>query len=218
MIIYCANFGGKDELREPQLKPPNCELVYFTDNPKIKSDLWDVRLMPTKRRDSRIEAKWYKMHPHVLFPGETTIWIDGNYKLVGNPRPLMNLFPDMLLFGHAGKRICAYEEMDACIKKQAEQVDVIAKQKESYESRGFPKDYGLFQGNAIIRRDSETIKEFNQLWWQMVNMWSARDQISMPYAIWSLDIRHKITVYDHSEKRNWFFKSGKHRFHGTKNY
>ncbi len=43
LVVYTAIFGDYDKLRDPRERLPNVQYVCFTDNPRLKSSVWQVR-------------------------------------------------------------------------------------------------------------------------------------------------------------------------------
>ena len=77
--------GGYDEIR-PVSKKAGWECVMFTDMPKNKLPAgtgWEFRpACIGKRMNNVLVNRWYKMHPHVLFPDhEESIYIDANIQI-----------------------------------------------------------------------------------------------------------------------------------------
>ena len=216
MILYSANIGDKDEFRQPKVKHDGVEYVYFVDKKEnYVSSSWDVREVSMRYSDTRLDAKWYKMHPHLLFPGETTIWIDGSYiPYSENPNeiPCSN---GIVLFHHTTARNCLYAEAEFCLSRRIGHEESITRQIKEYKKQGMPVDFGLF-GSGVLYRKPETVS-FNEAWWEQVLMsggGSSRDQISLPYVLWKNNM--DFSVLNHKKKLSFFMKGGKHLFHGTK--
>ena len=53
-----------------------------------------------------------------------------------------------------------------------------------YERAGFPGDRGLWEGGIIFRRDG-CPRGWQDTWWDEIQNQSQRDQLSLPYALWS---------------------------------
>jgi hypothetical protein len=221
MIVYSANLGGKDRFREPRENHDGVEYVYFVHDKehslfkdKCEDSVWDVRVAPRKYGNHLMDAKWYKMHPHLLFPGEDTVWCDSLY-VPGRKTPLhmFRLDTDLIVFRH-GARGCLFEEAQFCIDKNIGVGKDIQRQMDAYKKRGMPEDFGLFEGNVLYRKPGAS--KFNEEWWKQVNNYSTRDQIAMPYVLW----RHDISFMNLSPKGKGrqFMKGGKHLFHGTREY
>jgi hypothetical protein len=204
--MYTANIGKKDNLKEPKATFAGIEYVYFSDTKDdYESDIWDFRDAPRKFDTCVMDAKWYKMHPHLLFPGETTIWVDSLYvPMCRNPTVLSKL-DDLVLWSH-GERDCLYDEAALCSRNVTNRPH-IEEQVAEYKAQQMPEHYGLFEANVLIRQPSLSL--FNELWWEQIQKFSIRDQISLPYVLWKHNISY--TVLPGLRKHKWFFKGGKHR-------
>jgi hypothetical protein len=55
---------------------------------------------------------------------------------------------------------------------------------EHYRKQGFPENYGLAANRIIIRRKSEELEKLMESWWEELNTFSRRDQLSLFYVIW----------------------------------
>jgi hypothetical protein len=223
MIIYSANIGGKDHFMQPLAKHKGVEFVYFVDNlddwqyrDQIQDSIWDVREIPRKYDNGMMDAKWYKMHPHLLFPGENTVWIDGQWRSRWRlPRRIFKRDTDVIVYRHE-QRICLFKEAKFCMKHKVGNRKDIRRQIEAYKKDGMPEDFGLFQGNVIYRKPEA--KVFNEKWWEQVNKRSTRDQISMPYVFWKEDI--SFMGLSAKARAPFFAKGmgGRHLFHGVRKY
>jgi hypothetical protein len=58
-----------------------------------------------------------------------------------------------------------------------------------YEREGFPKNQGLFSTGFIVRRNNKNVANFNEIWWDEVKNYSARDQLSQVYSAWKCGLR-----------------------------
>jgi len=95
VVIYTADVGGYDEVWEPvpQWGGMDVSFVRFDDQPRPMSGLplWEMRpsihhptLLDNIGND-RLTGRWYKTHPHVLFPdADLTIWVDSCIEVVSD--------------------------------------------------------------------------------------------------------------------------------------
>jgi hypothetical protein len=215
VVIYTAIFGPKDDLQDPNISTEH-EMVCFTDQ-DFSSNNWRIVKSKPRCKDTRADAKWFKMNPHTLFPGRRTVWVDGNYKMFGDPALVFakEEFKNAAFFRH-DERSCLYDEVLTCLERDAGNPDDLKRQAEFYASQGMPKGFGLFQGNVIFREDNSQTRQLNEKWATQLEKFSSRDQISLPYVLWSAKI--PVLLMHHSNKRKFFMKSGRHRFHGTREY
>ena len=67
-VIYTAIFGTEYYLHEPEVPIEGYDFICFTNDPSLKSDLWDVRQVTPiyKEADGALtrNARKYKSLPH----------------------------------------------------------------------------------------------------------------------------------------------------------
>ena len=115
IVVYTANFGGKDNLVEIKHIEPGVRYVYFTDT-EVISSTWEVVIVEPKH-DPRKEARWYKTHSHELFPDAIyTVWKDARITLKHPIRFYINeLNRKPVCFTKHPVRNCVYKEALTCI-------------------------------------------------------------------------------------------------------
>ncbi len=204
MILYSANIGEKDVMTQPEKKHDGIEYVYFVDDKtKYSSTIWDVREIENRFDDSNMNAKWYKLHPHLLLSGEDTVWIDGNYKPVNDPSSLF--ITDLMLYRHSD-RDCLYAEADFCLEEGIGDADMIRKQVAYYREKGMPEHFGLFMGGLLLR--SSAVASFNEKWWKEILQFSSRDQLSLAYTLWRDNI--SFSSFANADKNQYYPKARSH--------
>ena len=65
LVIYTCIIGEYDYLKDPEYIDDNCDYICFTNNPKLKSDIWQIRFI--ENRDMNV-TKWqrhYKLFPNI---------------------------------------------------------------------------------------------------------------------------------------------------------
>ena len=101
------------------------------------------------------------------------------------------------MFKHP-ERDCLYDEAKTLIELTEgpggdyDTLDNIHRQLEFYKEEGFPKDFGLFELSASIRKNTPQIQTMNLKWWEIICRFSSRDQISLPFVLNSLNIDVKV--------------------------
>lgn len=117
------------------------------------------------------------------------VWLDSNCKLRGCEKDFLSLVSQVHdgqwgIYSHPD-RSCAYNEA-RCVKSLP-YVNryVLNAQMAYYRSQYFPKEYGLYSCNFIVRSMS-AIHASSSLWYEwMVHFlrWSPRDQLSLPFLL-----------------------------------
>jgi len=194
-VVYTAIFGDKDEL-QTIAKSANCDYVLFTDNPKLRSNDFEIVLCPTRYQDPTRNARFYKILSHVIFPEyEYSLWIDGSIAI--NTISIENLFDqylenhDIAQHSHFARQ-CIYDEAVVCCRLNKDDPLVIRKQMLNYRTQGYPAGNGLTETTIIFRRHTPEIAKLNEDWWQEIASYSRRDQLSFNYAAWKNNIDYFI--------------------------
>ena len=199
MKIVCvtAIVGGYDKLKHLHHvnSVDDTPYVCFTDDLEQESPLWELRPACTIfsgcwDAESR-NAKHHKVMIHEYFDCEYSLWIDGNNTLLLSPSNIIDEYLkdcDIATFKHPARN-CAYDELEECVKCQLDKEELMRRQLKDYEAEGFPRGFGLNAGGFILRRHTDQIKEFNELWWEQICKYSRRDQLSLNYVLWKTGIK-----------------------------
>jgi len=129
-----------------------------------------------------LAARYYKTHPHVLFPkADWTIWVDGNVFLNVEPEALVEKCgpASFGVFIHPFRN-CIWEEGAAVEKLGLDDAEVVANQLLRYKRLGYLKNAGLANTMLLVRKNSPINKQRNEAWWSEICSGSFRDQISFP--------------------------------------
>lgn len=182
-VIYTCITGGKDELND-NINVKGAKAVCFTDDPNLKSSVWEIRQIQSLYKDIRRDSRTVKMLPHIFFPEAThSLYLDGN---IISKVPIHRLIDewlqdaDIALFAHR-TRNCLFEEADECVRLELDDKHVIEGQKLRYT--GFPKGKGLYQCGVILRKHTKQIKRLNESWFAQYMTGCKRDQIPFPYVL-----------------------------------
>jgi hypothetical protein len=138
-----------------------------------------------------MEAKRYKLMPHLFFPdADVTLWVDGNIWLKATPDAIaVELLgdADMALFGHPYRQN-VWQEFDALAQQKRFQIPYLqqqlAKQQTAYRMAGLPRDAPLFECSVLVRRNNLQVRTLMESWWTQICRWQWRDQVSLPYVLW----------------------------------
>jgi hypothetical protein len=163
----------------------------------------------------RMRAKWYKMHPHLLFPRgrpgwrenrrlrlvhplrryDYTIWIDGSIapKSEHFARDLVGAVgaSGIAVFKHPD-RDCIYDEAKESVRWAKYNGLPIMQQVESYRAEGYPEHHGLMAAGVIVRRTGlASLARMDEAWWQENLRWTCQDQLSLPVVQWRLGLTNE---------------------------
>lgn len=199
VAVITASVGAND-LREPPILFPDVDFYAFVDEHKVNVDgVWkrnkfiDFSSDPVYK--NRRNAKIYKVLPHLFVPGyDYYIWIDSTHYVAIDPHQIIDEFlgnSDIGLFQHP-ERNCVYQEAELIKKVNFDHHELVDAQMEFYDSVGYPRDNGLYELPCRIQRNTFKIQEAMLSWWEMICMYSSRDQLSLPYVLEKHNIKPSI--------------------------
>ena len=189
--VYTCITGNYDLIKEPIVKFPNMDFFVYSDN-EIKSENWVWRKIPDQLRQlgNTMINRYVKFHPKELFPDyDYAIYVDGNVKIVADIRRLTECTEStsgIAMFNHC-LRDCLYEEAKSCILYGKGNKKEIGEQVEKYKKQNFPAHFGLKEATVIFSDlNNNNAANFFENWWkELYYSKSLRDQIALPYSIWS---------------------------------
>ena len=215
IVIYTAIFGKFDKLRKPKIIDKNIKYVCFTDR-KIKCRPWEIKIVKPEFSNFRKNNRKYKILSHRYFGDfQYSIYLDGHFIIKKDLKKYIGKWlgdNDIAVLEHP-KKNCLYKEAEACIKGNKDNMELIQKQISKYKNEGYPENNGLTANGFIIRKHTQKIEEFNEMWWNEVKNYSARDQLSFCYVIYKLNMKYSLIDIPHPLKGNSEFL--KISYHGS---
>lgn len=191
-VIYTVIVGGYDRLIEPQ-PFPGWDFVCFTDGrntglrAKVGLSHWDIRPLSDETLDSFRRSRLPKILPHrYLSDYDYSVYIDGNARLLDDPFATLEAmnWPKMAVSEHPF-RATVLEEIDECIRQNKAPRALLEAQRAAYLADGMPEDLRLLENNLLLRRHNDPqVIALMEAWWEQMNTFSHRDQLSLPYVAW----------------------------------
>jgi len=214
-VIYTALFGDYDNLQEPAERFKGWDFICFTDNKDLNSNIWKIiRVCP--ELPPQLENRKYKILPHIYLKNyDISLYIDSNIKIKRNPIDLVNkyLANSLIAMPKHFKNNCIYKEAKDIIKNGKERKDIVLKQIKFYKDQGFPENFGLAENGIILRKhNAKPVIKLMECWWEQINKFAKRDQLSFMYCVW----KNKIDVkfMEESARGSKYFRIYPHK----KNY
>jgi len=209
-VIYTGVTNGYDGLKQPLIKQ---ELPMVCLNNQSFEDIsWEVKTIEIVNHDPIRTARYYKLHPHLLFPDyDWSIWVDGSLLITSDLSRLLKEVQLVSQFGvyqHA-KRDCIYQAAVNCIDKNKDDPSIIRKQMRKYRDAGYPEHQGLVASGVLVRKHHDAkIIELMNAWWYELSNHSRRDQLSFNYVCW----KNKFKYHEIPERigDGRFFKRNPH--------
>ncbi|WP_304125524.1 glycosyltransferase [Methanosphaera cuniculi] len=213
IAVYTAVTGGYDILDEPSVENNNFDYICFTDNPNLKSDFWEIRLMDDDEDlDVIRRARKYKILAHkYLDEYDYSVWIDGNFDIITNIADYIKDYSKdhkLLAIPHESRN-CIYKEARDCIERNLDSEEIITEQMEKYKQEGYPENNGLIASSILFRdhNDPEVI-DLMEAWFDEVRNHSRRDQLSFNYVCWKNNFKYDTS--DIFYFRNQYFNRKNH--------
>ena len=180
MICYTCIVADYDDLKDP-VPAEGWEYICYTDDPELKSNVWDVQLIDKPQRYVKIKGYEYVGHDPALY-------IDGSIEIVGDlNRFMMAIRKEWSLWKHPA-RDCIFDEAQAVVDLKGLDKDEVMRQMERYEA--IPRHWGLGQTGVLFRDFSlEWVRKLSRLWYHEVANGFNRDQLSLSYCAWAMGKR-----------------------------
>lgn len=180
-VVYTCVFGNTDPLRDPR-RPGDTRFVCFTDQP-VRSKVWEVVRLPKQDAPKRA-CRTFKQLSHRIFPdAAATLWVDAQFELLADPAHLLRDYPaEFTAFRHHKRRRIT-DEAEAIIAAGKAKADAIHAQLAAYKAAGWDTDANpqraITNGGFLLRRHTDRVKAFNELWDHEVQTRTLRDQMSV---------------------------------------
>lgn len=164
IIPYTAITGGYE--------PPRTDIKCFTGEGLFVNPV--------------MEAKIYKILPHKFLDCDVSVWMDGNISLNIPVEQLVEEWLtdkiDIALFKHP-ERVNIFEEFKVLkeqprLRNNEKLMSRLDEQRDRYRRTIYTPP--LCECGVMIRRHSERMKSFNNMWWSEICRWTERDQVSFP--------------------------------------
>lgn len=205
VVLYSAMTGGYDTLKE--LPDVGCDAVLFTEEAaQVKG--WQNRVVRRKEHHPRMRAKWFKLHPHLLFPEyDISIWLDSSAQVLKRAfvREMVTYLQDapLVFFPHRWRNNIL-DEAAATMALPKYLGLPLSAQVQSYYNAGYADECGLLECTSLLRRHNDPFAaRFGEAWWDENLHWTYADQISAPFVLWRDKIPFARFPFDLSGQQ-WF--------------
>jgi hypothetical protein len=198
-VVYTYQSCGYDRLLSHNHFVGDWDYVCFTEDKNLlKHEFigpWEIREAKFNKLDSKRNSGWHKTHPHVLLPEyKNSIWIDGNVNVVTDYlEKLVKGTSKHILTPVHNDRDCIYAEIDAVKNIKYDTEEMCEKTRQMLLQNNMPEHYGLCETNILFRQHNDSlIRSIDDMWWQCIQSYSKRDQLSFTYCLY----KHNIDVKD----------------------
>lgn len=215
-VVYTCIFGGYDSLKEPLYVSPYCDYVAITDSEIPGGSVWERlpadSIQEISGLSPRMQARYIKTHPHLLFPGyRNSVFVDGSVLIVADMMPLFDQIGGAFLGVHTHPdRKNIYDEGKMVIALRRSEEGLVRRQMDAYRAAGFREEF-LYETKILVRRHQEdACVTLMERWWSELVQYSERDQLSLPYVVWKENARPSICILGNNPNRNPRFRCFHH--------
>lgn len=205
-VIFTVIIGGYDDIpTKPSFK--GWDYFLFTDEKPKDAKGWNVFLVD-RAEDSKKLSRKYKILSHRYLPEYNLVcYFDANIVLLKEP-------PLSPLRGHHRVSRTLHDEARLILRANKESLAVINRQLLFYKKSGIQGKSRVLQNGFFVRQHNNQMNSIHEEWWEHIEQFSYRDQLSLPAIL----EKHKITLtgtIPHSKFQSYFqvFPT-----HGKKDY
>lgn len=206
-VIYTAVVGNYDEIKQPLAVDERFDYVLFSNDINEKRiGVWQVKPIPYHNPIQTKIARWVKTHPEELLSDyPCSLWMDANMRIVSSDiyDRCMELFHNSIPIASVTHpdRDCIYDEAVCCMSIQIETELVAIPWLHKIHHEGYPYNNGLTETNILFRLHRDSAR-FDQLWWQCIEKYSRRDQLSFDYVLWKTGMSRALILPEGTSARN----------------
>ncbi len=215
-LIYTIIIGHYEKLKKFN-KQDGWDYYAFIEPNTIPRDStnWTILPFPENVKNLPIndvkKQRYIKTHPHLFFQNYSlSIYVDGSFIITGdlNEFVLRVINPNYNIFvvEHPYRKFINDEIREVLLLKKEKLImgEIIY---DKYEQENFTNYKGLLESNIIIRKHNKNDSiELMEKWWNEINNYSHRDQLSFNYVLWKTGINIKyfstFILYDYFEIDN----------------
>lgn len=209
-VIYTSLTGGYDNLTQYTSLHPNFDYICFSNDypANTKIGQWLIKPIPYYNDHTTRLSRFVKLMPHtVLKDYEYSVWLDANLKITD--ASIYNIIIAKINEGGEWYGIqhpefdCLYDDAKKCITSGKAKYSEIAPQIKYIKSQNYPKHVGLFENNFIIRKhNSSNIIAIDEMWWDLYQRFSPRDQLSLFFVFWKLNFTPQLILQSEQNTHN----------------
>jgi hypothetical protein len=209
LCVYTALLGGYEELNEqPIARQSSIPFVCFTDDPELRSDTWQVRLVtPVFGMDPARSQRDLKLRPHLHLPEfEASLYVDNSVVLSQPPEKVFEKYDPakgFWLAQHSFRESVLDEFLTVARLGLDDQVRVF--EQLNHYTLQWPEllQERQYWGGILLRnhRDAK-VRAMLEFWYANVLRYSRRDQLSVNLAFRQAGLVPEIMDIDNFS--SWF--------------
>lgn len=195
-VIYTAMVGGYDEIMQPKVVDDRFDYILFSNDIKEERvGVWQVRPIEYTNSDNTRICRYVKTHPEELLPGyEFSIWMDSNIRIMTSYvyERALELYTQGVLIASMchPERDCIYDEAFEVMYIRYECEKLVVDWCHKLRKENYPRHNGLYETGVMFRKHNVSlIAETGVMWWDCIEKFSKRDQLSFNYVLWKLGVK-----------------------------
>ena len=181
---------GAKTLTEPLFYDEQVPMFCFTDRPGLTSAHWQIVQVPPYQQSAVRQQRMLKVLAHQTVPADWSLYLDSNFRLLVDPRTLLD-YGDFVVHRH---HCCdnIVEEAKKILGYRKDQPEPVWRQVHHYQQQGFctPSNRQRMHSatGVILRHHTPEVQALNEAWWAEIDQHSHRDQLSLDFCAWRLDM------------------------------
>jgi len=208
-VIYTCITGSYDGLIKSMPTDSDFDYICFSDDilPE-QAGIWQIRPIPCNIEDPVRRSRYVKLLPHKAVPEyEYSLWIDANIEIIDERfyeivKHMIGKDIQIANVPHP-ERDCIYDELLTCLYCYKTTLFQAVRTHHHLRKLGFPRHYGLFENNIILRKHSDSqIIAIDEDWWTTFNRFSKRDQHCYMFVLWKHGIMPALLFGEGKNARN----------------
>jgi hypothetical protein len=201
-VVYSVILANYDEIKEINIQK-GYDYFLFSDNNSFFKTNWTILPIPEEVKNLNInkvkKQRYLKLHPHLYFKNyDLSIYIDATMGIKGDLnefliRTLSSKYY-IYTFEHPFRNNIFDETLEVA-RVQKERKEISERVRKRYRIENFTDKTGLVETCLIIRNHNiqNCINLMNN-WFEEIQNYSHRDQLSFNYVIWKTKSKIKYIV------------------------
>lgn len=224
ICVYTINLGGYEgdrillNNRDGQYNP--ADVLYFTDVDHMIYKCLSMNVQPflidvsRSNMSAKLQQRIIKATPHAFLPSfyHTSIYVDGNVKLLGRVQDLVDGAKKYALvcYQHWRRPARLAPELNIIVKENlASKASVDAVKSEMREANFDPNEFTLTETNMLVRKHHDIV-DFSNDWARMIRI-CPRDQASFDFLLWKHNILYDRRAFTEKPVEKYNHVNPKHR-------
>lgn len=186
--------GGYDDICQPLVVDERFDYVLFSDQHIGETlGVWKVHGFDCEMKDFVKVSRYPKILPHLFLSDyRASLYHDANITIKTQAvyDRVLELANQKILWAGMNHPFhdCIYDELYLIPNLGFEHDYIATKWGSQVRKEGMPRHAGFFENNIIFRTHTDETKRICELWWNTMLKVSRRDQFTLRYVLWKMNI------------------------------